>query len=201
MEAEPLFLQRCEQIALLIQSDKEIDLLDLGGRLRQLLMDNYSLMDTANSGRIKPKFHVGVSRYAGDDEFAEKTFWSILDGIDPENRAPGAPSAHLTRDAFLKHVVANDHGKSITIKDVIEHTSNKSGGIHHDPRPNSSSAAKMDRTITVHGFPITAYHLKGIAKVALRALQPVIDDVQKRQTRAQSGEPHPSPDKSCEPDR
>ena len=184
MQPEPLFLRRCEQAAVLMQSNDEAELLDLAGLLRQLLMDKYSLMDTANASCVKPKFHVGVSRYAGNDQFADKTFWTILDGLDPEIRAPDAPSAHLTRDAFLKHVVINDHGKSITIKDIIEHAANVSGGVHHDPRPKNSPVSNVNRKVVVYGIPIDVYYIKGIAKVTLRALQPIIDDVQKRQSNA-----------------
>src|ERR1700686_26238 len=100
MDAEPLFLQRCGQLTALLQSDSEIDLLDIGAILRQLLLDKNKLMDAANKEGIKPKFHVGLSVY-GPNEHADKTFWSMIDGIDPEVRRPGAPSAHFGRDEFL----------------------------------------------------------------------------------------------------
>lgn len=198
MDAEPLFLQRCGQLAALLQSDNEIDLLDIGAILRQLLLDKNKLMDAANKEGIKPKFHVGVSHY-GPDEHAAKTFWSTIDGIDPEIR-PGAPSAHLGRDDFLKHVVINYFGKNITIRDIIDHTANVAGGVHLDPRPKKTPIRHADQAVTVLGYPISAYHMRAIGKVALRAFQPIIDDVQKRQSHAQSGARGPSPNKSAEPD-
>src|SRR5258706_12455523 len=74
MDPEPLFPRRCEQIAELMQSRDEIDLLDVAGLLRQVIMDKHSLLDTANKNRIKPKFHVGVSRYADNDPYEKSTF-------------------------------------------------------------------------------------------------------------------------------
>ncbi len=177
MDPEPLFLRRCEQIAELMQSRDEIDLLDVAGLLRQVIMDKHSLLDTANKNRIKPKFHVGVSRYADNDPYEKSTFWMILDGIDPEIRAPGAPSAHLTANQFLQHVVINDHGNRITIKDIIDNCANVSGGRHHDPRPKNTPITLVNRKVTVRGFPVDVSYIRGIATVALRAMQPVIDDV------------------------
>jgi hypothetical protein len=164
-----------------LQSDNHIDLLDIAAILRQLLLDKNKLMDAANKGGIKPKFHVGVSVY-GPDEHADKTFWSMIDGIDPEIRRPGMPSAQLSRDDFLSHVVINNFGKTISIRDIIDHAANVAGGVHLDPRPKNTPIAEAERTVMVRGYPVGAYHLKGIAKVVLRALQPIIDDVQKRQS-------------------
>jgi hypothetical protein len=114
---------------------------------------------------------------------------------------PGSrSSAHLTRDEFLAHVLVNDHGNKITIRDVIDHAANIGGGVHHDPRPKTTAIAKVDSKVMVKGFPIGVYYLRVIAKVALRGLQPIIDDVQKRQSNARPGAFPPLPDKSGQPD-
>jgi hypothetical protein len=44
MDAKTLFLERCKQVEALMQSHKEIDLLDLAAKLRQLLLDGDALM-------------------------------------------------------------------------------------------------------------------------------------------------------------
>jgi hypothetical protein len=62
MRAEPLFLRRCEQVANFLQSQSEVDLLDIARILRQIMMDNHSLMDTANINRIKTSYSVGLLR-------------------------------------------------------------------------------------------------------------------------------------------
>jgi hypothetical protein len=198
MEPEPLFLQRCGQLAALLQGNSEIDLLDIGAILRQLLLDKNKLMDAANKERIKPKFHVGASNFAAD-EHADKTFWTMIDGIDPEIRSAQAPSVQLGRDDFLNLVVINNFGKTITIRDIIDHAANVAGGVHLDPRPKKTPIEASDREVIVNGYPIAAYHMRAIAKVALRGLQPIIDDVQKRQSAAQSGVRARSPGKSAEP--
>ena len=58
MNPEPLFIQRCDQIVQLLNSVKEVELLDLGARLRQLIVDQHSLVGTVNSGKIKIRFRV-----------------------------------------------------------------------------------------------------------------------------------------------
>jgi hypothetical protein len=184
MDPEPLFLRRCEQMAALVQSNDEVDLLDVARLLRQILMDKHSLLDAANKSRVKIKFHVGVSSYDVPDPHEKATFWMILDGLDPEIRRPGAPSAHLTHNQFLQHVVINDHGTKITIKDVIDNAAHVSGGVHYDPRLKNTPIAHVNRKVSVLGFPVDVTYLKGIAKVALKAMQPVIDNVQKRQSSA-----------------
>jgi len=192
MDPEPLFLKRCEQMAALMQSNDEVDLLDVARLVRQILMDKHSLLDTANKSRIKIRFHVGVSSFDMPDPHEKATFWMILDGLDPEIRHPGAPSAHLTANQFLQHVVINDHGTRITIKDVIDNAAHISGGVHHDPRPKNTPMTHVNRKVSVRGFPVDVAYLKGIAKVTLRAMQPVIDDVQTRQSSARSGASPPS---------
>jgi hypothetical protein len=199
MDAEPLFLQRCGQLVALVQGDSEIDLLDIGAILRQLLLDKNKLMDAANKERIKPKFHVGLSNF-GPDEHADKALWTMVDGIDPEVRSAQAPSAELGRDDFLNLVVINNFGKTITIRDIIDHAANVAGGVHLDPRPKRTPIAEVDRKVIIQGYPIAAYHMRAIAKVILRGLQPIIDDVQKRQSAAQTDGRVPSPSKSAEPD-
>lgn len=199
MEAEPLFLRRCEQIAAILQSDDEADLLTLAVYLRQMLLDRNRLQDTANKGRVRYNFHVGVSRYLRNDPAPGRSFWSILDELDPELGIPGMQTAHLSRDKFLKHVVHSSYGKQITIRDIVHHAANVLGGAHHDPRPEITPIGLINGKVRVKGQEIAIYYLKGIAKVVLRALQPVIDDVRRRQSQIDASAPSTSI--SARPDR
>jgi hypothetical protein len=52
MDAEKLFIERCNQIRELAQSHKEIDLLDLGANLRQLFVDDHPLVHQANRTHV-----------------------------------------------------------------------------------------------------------------------------------------------------
>jgi hypothetical protein len=112
MQPEPLFLNRCEKLAILIQSEKPIDLLDLAGVIKQLIADNHSLMDAVNNARIKIKFKVGTFREQPDQY---TTLLSLHDGIDPDIPGYMGPSKHVTKDQFLSHQVAYVNGKPITI--------------------------------------------------------------------------------------
>jgi hypothetical protein len=65
MEADNLFLERCSQIERLMESNREIDLLDLAAILRQILLDG--LVHKANSIlRIRLTFRVGEFHYRPD---------------------------------------------------------------------------------------------------------------------------------------
>jgi hypothetical protein len=198
MQGELLFIRRCEQMVLLLQSKDEAEILDLAGYLRQMFLDRHQLAATANIKKRKLQFHVGISRFPPNDPYENMTFWSLLDGLDPDTREPGAPSAYLTRDAFLKHVVINNWGKKISIKDIILHAAEAAGGVHHEPTPRNTPIGIASRKILVYGFPIDVYHLKSITRIALRALQTIIDDVQKRQSALQIGASVPSLDKSSQ---
>src|SRR6266436_383586 len=99
MDAEALFLQRCRQIDELMRSHNEIDLLDLGAMLRQLLLDDHPLLHKANSkSRLRLQFHVGEFRNQ-PDQYMEAQ--SLEDGLDPETRPPGSPSKQVNFDHFI----------------------------------------------------------------------------------------------------
>ncbi len=91
MEADKLFLARCRQIASLLESHNEVDLLDLSSYLRALFLDQHALVDTVNAGpeKVRLEFHVGTFSNQ-PDQFT--TLLSFEDGIDPQTRRPGAPS-------------------------------------------------------------------------------------------------------------
>jgi hypothetical protein len=182
MDADILFLERCNQIQILAQSPREIDVLDIGGRLRQLFMDKIHLISTANKNKIKLRFVVG--RFGPmPEQLREGLVWeSLEDGVDPTTSPSKLEPLLLNLDDFLAHHVMTLHGKRILIKDIILFTSNVAGSIHHDPRPKKEfeALAEFSKYFLVGGMPAGVRTLKAIARVALRGLQPLIDDVKMR---------------------
>lgn len=176
MDAKELFLRRCRQVASLLESHDEGDLLDLSAYLRTLLCDQHCLVDTVNrrKDRVPLEFHVG-SFSQKPDEFT--ALLSLEDGIDPETRHPGAPWVVLTHKQFLRHVVVHSYKESLTVLDVIKHATNVAGGVHHDPY-DKRLLARLSQRHSIGNLPLGIRMLKAIARVTMRALDPLIKRIE-----------------------
>ena len=102
-----LFLERCDQMAILLESHKQIELLDLSAILRQLLFDKKSLVDTVNTESIKLEFRVGSW---GEPPPIKLTMDSLQDGLDPESDPANIEVLTLSRDEFAKYPVTYYEG-------------------------------------------------------------------------------------------
>jgi hypothetical protein len=147
MNADRLFLERFRQLAELEQSPNEIDLLDIGAILRQLLADSHSLVGTVNAAsKLKLVFRVSDFSYAPDE------FTALLvleDGLDLEASFPGKPTRELKLDQFLRHVVIHTPGAQHAILDVIRTAANVSGGVHHDPKGAARGLAAFGQQLNL----------------------------------------------------
>ncbi|PDS77380.1 hypothetical protein [Rhizobium sp. L43] len=186
MRPEPLFLERCEQVQVLLESNREIEILDLAARLRQLLLDQHCLAGAANTNKVKLRFEVGHFDGGPDPFEAYVTFRSLEDGVDPQTRARPQEPLRLNLDEFMAHKVMIVSGAAISIKEIIRHVSNVAGGVHYDPNPKQEYKLlqEVGQMFGIGGLPAGVRVLKAMARVALRGLQPLIDDVRKR---------HPAP--------
>lgn len=183
MNPDVLFLKRCEQLQLLVESHREIEILDLAARLRQLLADKHPLTATVNTNKVKLRFEVGYFDGPPDPFEAYVQFQSLEDGVDPYTRHKPQVPKRLNIDEFLAHHVMTVSGERRTIKDIIRHVSNVAGGVHHDPTPDQEYAilVELARAFSVGGLPAGFRILKAIGRVTLRGLQPLIEDVRSRQ--------------------
>lgn len=180
MRPNKLFLERCDQMALLLESRKEVELLDLGGLLRQLLFDKKSLVDTVNTKPISLEFHVSAWPHIGTG--GPPTLFSLEDGLDPETAPPGMQTITLSRDQFGNYPVTYFQGQPVTVKDVIRYASNVAGGVHYDPQPRAEFdlMGVLSQRFGIAGLPLGIRQLKASARVTMRALYPLIEDVKKR---------------------
>jgi hypothetical protein len=184
MHPDALFLERCAQIQLLAESRREIEVLDIGGRLRQMFLDPHNLVAVANVNKVKLRFEVG--RFSDEfDQYAEfVVFDSLEDGVDPYdgdgNRSALALS--LTLDEFMAHHVMTIDGNKVAVKDIIRFTSHVAGSIHYDPRPKPEHEIldAFSKQFSIFGLPAGIRMLVAIARVSLRGLQPLVDDVRLR---------------------
>jgi hypothetical protein len=113
MKARELVVERCEQMRQKLASTKEIDCLDLAANLRQLLVDQHRLVDTANVNKVPIRFRVNKLR-EDPPGLPTPIFRSIEDGLDPDTAPPihGAPS-EMTIDQFLGQAVVVIKDKKI----------------------------------------------------------------------------------------
>ena len=181
MDAERLFLARCKTLAALAESGDEVELLDMAGHLRQLLLDKHSLVDSVNkgSGKVKLTFHVGKF---DPPPHPQAVLASLEDGIDPHTRRPGAASALLSRMEFMNHVIAYVSGQPISIMEAIKFAAHVAGGRHHDPYPKGKDKIVSDFSQSYHigGLPFGIRAQKAIARVVLRGLDPLIQTVRSK---------------------
>jgi hypothetical protein len=179
MDAEPLFLARCKQIELGMQSTNEIELLDLSAHLRQLLIDDTSPLHTVNrQRRLKLEFVVSEFTQAPDSHTAIQ---SLEDGVDPETRRPGAPRKKLSLGSFLDHTVLYLRGQPRSVGDIIKYAAHVAGGVHHAATPSEKQALMFSYAsqVSIGGLPGALRQLQAIARVALRGLRPLIEAVEK----------------------
>lgn len=124
--------------------------------------------------RIKLEFEVTAPLNKPEDG-DKNTLWSVQDGLDPETAVPGKKRLRLSRDQFFQTVVAIINGRSFTVRDVIQFEANVAGAVHAGaPRTEKEKALQsIGQSISVGGYAPALRQLLAIARVALRALQPV----------------------------
>jgi hypothetical protein len=181
MDANRLFIERCDQVAILLESHKELDLLDLAAKLRQLLFDQHSLADTVNTSPIRLEFRVGEWSEMPPG-IPKPTLWTLEDGLDPETGAPTRGVVVLSRDEFGQYPVAYFQNHPIKVRDVIRYAAHVAGGIHHDPQPQPEYRVlhALSQSYGIGGLPLGVRQLKAIGRVGIRGMRPLIEDVKQR---------------------
>jgi hypothetical protein len=182
LQAERLFLERCDQIARRTQSPQEIDLLDLPAALRQLLLDGPPLVHKVNrTHRLKLRFRVGNFTMQ-PDKFT--VVLALEDGLDPDTGRPGRPVSEVDLDGFLAHKVIILRQASHSVADVIRFAANVAGGVHHDQKPKEAQKILADygAMFGLGGLPAGIRQLQAIGRVTLKGLSPLIETVRNSQS-------------------
>jgi hypothetical protein len=181
MKAEDLFLERYKQIERLLESPREIDLLDLAGILRQLMLDGTPLIHKVNRFGLKLKFKVGTFRQQPDQY---TTFLILEDGLDPDTRPPNSPTKEVNLDGFLGHKIIATAGILHSVSDVIKLAAHVAGGVHHAENPKGAQKAlsEFSNLYRVGGLPSGIRQLKAIGRVTLSGIKPLADALAKGTT-------------------
>jgi hypothetical protein len=180
MDADDLFLATLEDLDARSSPGKaEYEVLQIAALLRKLLLDEARLTDQVNaSRRLKIRYYANNRNPPSDPA---PTFWSMQDGLDPDTAAPLARNnpQQMTRDQFLAVTVILTEGVALTVRDVIDYLANVAGAVHlgRARTPEHAVLAALDRDIQVGGYSPTVRSLLAIARVTVRALQPLRSDV------------------------
>jgi hypothetical protein len=85
----------------------------------------------------------------------------------------------MTIDQFLAQAVLVIEGKKYSVKDVIKFAANVAGAVHHDPKakPEFVAQKKYSELFRIGGFPAGIRQLRAIARVTLKALEPLLVDL------------------------
>jgi hypothetical protein len=173
-----LFVERYKRLGALIQSTREIDIIDASACLRQILLDKHSLINVANVRKKKIVFVCG----AFDQSLVARPplLASLEDGIDPFTSVSPRGAVELSPSEFIAHPVMIIMRNPISIKDVIKNAANVAGGVHYDPHPKPAyeKLAQFGALFQIGGLPAGVRILKAISRVALRGLEPLVEDVE-----------------------
>jgi hypothetical protein len=183
MDADRLFLATINDLESRVEpAPDEYIVLGIAALVRKLLLDDLPLVDEVNASRRLPiTFRISdaapIWERAGS---LAPVFWSLQDGLDPETSLTRAAVKDVKRDEFLRSRVMFVRGQTITVKDIVLHVANVAGAVHRGtPRDaQQETLRRLEREISVGGYPADVRSLQAIGRIALRALEPLRRQVQ-----------------------
>ena len=167
MTPEEIFLNRYDQMQILCLGKGHLDMIDLSAKIRQMMFDKHSLVETVNKNKIPTIFT--VSRMT---ELPTQVDYQILRLIDPIGKDT-KNHVELTRNQFGQHVVGRVKDTKITIKDVISYGANVAGGVHHNSNPTKMehrAAKTLADFVSINGMPLLIEQIHSIGTATLRGL-------------------------------
>jgi hypothetical protein len=181
---EELFINTFRELDTRSRSTHPYDLVKCAGLIRLLLLDRYPLVNRANTSELRITFDMPVQKIENpkDAGFAP-TFFARFDGINPD--VPLSDNAEIKKHslkAFLSKIVMTVEEHDVRIKDIIRFEAHITGGIHAgdvtDVKDKAiEGVAGLQYICDIHA---TAYQIKSISRVVVRALQPLHDDIMSR---------------------
>jgi|SRR5438132_8135897 len=170
-----LFVRVCRDLEKRLRSVDEYEVLKSSGLLRQLLLDDAPLVHRANKNyKLDIEFEITDFQPPTSDQ-RKILLWNIADGLDPQTCRPGRGNRKVRLEDFLRLVVLRSGDTSFTIKDLIKFEANVMGGIHAgSPRTETEQHLRMITDMySIQGIPGCLRQLKAIARVVLKAVDPL----------------------------
>ena len=183
--SEGLFLKRLDDLEKASKSKDMYEILDLSRILRQLLLDGTPLIDQINREyKLKILFRItDCNPLEGCGKGFPKPKVALAAvglGLDPDTDSLNRKIIEIDKNAFLKRIILIRWGKEFTIRDIIKFEANAMGAIHLD-KPNKEIEGVADiggLTVRINDLRISSVQLVVISKVVLKALKPLLKEVQ-----------------------
>lgn len=168
MNRKRLFLDTISELERRSKSQDPYDNLMIAGLLGKLLLDSHSLVDEVNKEfRIKIKYKLIMQVPPSTPSLV---FWSVQDGIDPNDPSPGSPlPVELGIDKFLKVPILILNGHTYDIKESINFLRNKAGAVHIG-KNSSEKEDFLDSSVQ----PI-ARNMKAVSRIVLSSLDHLVE--------------------------
>jgi hypothetical protein len=180
---EELFVKSLEDLANKIASGDGYETLRASLILRQLLLDDYPLVDQVNrERRLRLRFEVGVDAHGERvRQIPGVLFWSTQDTFDPDVPPLGNNLTRLvcTRAQFLSRPVLLTDGRTYSVADIISFEANVMGGVHAGSAKEDKDRALLTvgHLFGIEGLRAPLRQLQAIGRVVLKGLQPLRDQI------------------------
>jgi len=173
-EAEYLFLATVNDIDQKVYAGGRYNLIKAAGLLRQLFLDSSPLIHVVNRN-YRIKFEFETIDYRSQPPLMPEAHRLDLDGL----MFPEAKRIKVNLDDFLKAPCFTLDGVTATVKDLIRACANAKGGVHFGSAKTSkeSSILDWDRTFKIVGEEPSLATIKGVCRVSLKALKPLVEKV------------------------
>ncbi|GAB3736195.1 hypothetical protein GCM10028862_20630 [Luteimonas pelagia] len=181
IDNETLFLKTLADLERRLRETDPYEILLISGLLRKLFLDDHPLVDRINKEHRIKIFFQTVHHDDPRADSAVPVVWSVQDGLDPETSPPFRPRVTLSRDQFFQKLVTIVNGHALTVRDIILFEANIVGAVHAGaPRSEKEKALHdLETSLSIGGYAASLRQLMAIARVILRALQPLRDAVAK----------------------
>ncbi len=182
---EKIFLHSINDLEEISQIANTYKILKSSGIIRQLLLDNNSLLDQVNREykerilfkvRKKPDFF---------NERIDKTErplnkWFDITFIFPSKESKDVE--FLKKDDFLKYNVLTFGEHEFTVLEVIKICANKYGGVHFDDTKDEREQLldRLNSSFSLQNFDCVVYSMHGIMKVCNDALYPLANRIKSK---------------------
>jgi len=180
MDTATLFVRTLEDIERRLRDGTDdYEVLLIAGLLRKLFLDSHPLVDQVNqSRRVKLGFEVTIPTNKPEDGDLN-SLWFVQDGLDPDTAPPHKRREVLSRDQFFRQTVTMVNGRTYSAKDIVLFEANIAGAVHAGAatREKEQVLESINATFAIGGYASSLRQLQAIARVSLKALQPLRDAV------------------------
>ncbi len=180
---EQIFLQTIEDLKDRVENCTEYNLLKSSGLLRQLLIDENSLLNQANKAhklkirfRVQQRFDMFLERKSTTDGKTWQPLYGMIQIL------PAEESSYvelLTLDNFLKYKLLFNGEFGYSVLDIIKICAHKYGGIHLEDikKPNDLPLDSLNNHFKFNDLSSIFHSLYGIIRISLLALGPLVNEI------------------------